>query len=56
MLDDGRVCLALSSKVIGMLCVDDLRPGPLGAHRIEVLAQAVADAFARIITAGKDHP
>jgi hypothetical protein len=44
----------VGGKVVGMLCVDDLRPGPLGAHRIEVLTQTVGDAFLRIISAGKD--
>ncbi len=46
--------IAVAGKIIGMLCVDDLRPGPLGAHRVEVLAQTVGDAFVRIISAGKD--
>jgi hypothetical protein len=46
--------VTVADKVVGMLCVDDLRPGPLGAHRIEVLAQAVGDAFVRIIAKAKD--
>lgn len=46
--------VVVAGKVVGMLCVDDLRPGPLGAHRIEVLCQTVGDAFVRIISAGKD--
>jgi hypothetical protein len=44
----------VGGKAVGFLCADDLRPGPIGAHRVEVLAQAVADAFVRIISAGKD--
>lgn len=44
----------VGGKPVGFLCADDLRPGPIGAHRVEVLAQAVADAFVRIISAGKD--
>lgn len=43
----------VNGKPVGFLCADDLRPGPIGAHRIEVLAQAVQDAFLRIISAGK---
>jgi hypothetical protein len=46
--------IVVTGKIVGMLCVDDLRPGPLGAHRVEVLAQTVGDAFVRIISAGKD--
>lgn len=46
--------VVVTGKVVGMLCVDDLRPGPLGAHRVEVLAQTIGDAFVRIISAGKD--
>lgn len=46
--------VVVAGKIVGMLCVDDLRPGPLGAHRIEVLTQTVGDAFLRIISAAKD--
>ncbi len=46
--------VVVAGKVVGMLCVDDLRPGPLGAHRVEVLTQTVGDSFVRIISAGKE--
>ena len=46
--------IVVSGKVVGMLVVDDLRPGPLGSHRVELLVQTVVEAFVRIISAGKD--
>lgn len=44
----------LEGKVVGLLCVDDLRPGPLARGRIESLANAVGEAFRRVISAGKE--
>ena len=46
--------VSVAGKIVGMLCVDDLRPGPLGAHRVEVLAQAIGDGFVRVISAAKE--
>jgi hypothetical protein len=43
----------LEQKVVGLLCVDDVRPGPLARGRVESLANAVGEAFRRVISAGK---
>jgi len=43
----------VAGTVVGLLCVDDLAPAELSRDRAEVLGIAIADAFKRIIVAGK---
>jgi hypothetical protein len=45
--------VVVADKVVGILAVDDLLPGPLARHRIDLVAHAVADAFKRIISEKK---
>ncbi len=45
--------VALEGKVVGLLCVDDLRPGSISRHRIETLTVAIADGFRRLINTGR---
>ena len=52
----GEVMLqpvVLSGKTVGVLCVDGLKSGAAHRKTIEKLAVAIADAFKRIIMAGK---
>ena len=46
----------LGGRVVGLLCVDDARPDKLGRERVELIAQAVSEAFKRIIVSSKNRP
>lgn len=46
--------VTLEGKVVGLLCVDDLRPGSISRHRIETLTLAVADGFRRLINTSRN--
>jgi hypothetical protein len=43
----------VSGKVVGMLACDDVRAGPQGQQRLELLATAIEEAFGRIIVKQK---
>ena len=47
--------VSLEGKVVGLLCVDDLRPGSISRHRIETLTVAIAEGFRRLISTGKNE-
>lgn len=46
--------VTLEGKVVGLLCVDDLRPGSISRHRVETLTLAIADGFRRLINTGRN--
>jgi len=43
----------VSGKVVGLLAADDVRGGPTGQQRLELVVAAVDEAFARIIVQQK---
>ncbi|MBN8610786.1 MAG: hypothetical protein J0L92_09395 [Deltaproteobacteria bacterium] len=43
----------VSGKVVGLLACDDVRAGPQGHQRLELLATAIEEAFSRIIVKQK---
>ena len=45
--------IKVSGKVVGLLACDDVRAGPQGQQRLELLATAVEEAFSRIIVVQK---
>jgi hypothetical protein len=45
--------VVLQGKLIGVLFADDVKYGLLGRERIEVMAAAIGESFARIIVSGK---
>ena len=45
--------IKVSGKVVGLLACDDVRAGPQGQQRLELLASAIEEAFGRIIVKQK---
>jgi hypothetical protein len=45
--------IKVSGKVVGLLACDDVRAGPRGQQRLELLATAIEEAFGRIIVKQK---
>lgn len=45
--------IKVSGKVVGLLACDDVRAGPQGQQRLELLATAIEEAFGRIIVKQK---
>lgn len=45
--------ILVSGKPVGVLCADDVRFGPRGEKRVELVARALGEALERIIVSGK---
>lgn len=45
--------VTLDGKIVGLLCLDDLRPGSVSRHRVETITVAIAEGFRRLIQSGK---